>query len=132
MGQPENIHREFTLLRRSVGMGMALTGLFLLLPGILVSPMQTAQEPGLIQPIPSAPSSQMTGTPTKLTSFLTDDSSDVSCTFSFSHRWEEAPDSGLLFQRKSFATLIFPGFSSQRILEQEGTLEMTCFPPSFY
>lgn len=60
MGQPENIHREFTLLRRSVGMGMALTGLFLLLPGILVSPMQTAQEPGLIQPIPSAPSSQMT------------------------------------------------------------------------
>ena len=97
-----------------------------LVPGIIRSEAILPQLPV------AAPSSQMTGTPTKLTSFLTDDSSDVSCTFSFSHRWEEAPDSGLLFQRKSFATLIFPGFSSQRILEQEGTLEMTCFPPSFY
>lgn len=42
----------------------------------------------------AAPSSQMTGTPTKLTLFLTGDSSDVSCTFFFSHRWEEVPDSG--------------------------------------
>lgn len=58
MGQTANIHRELTLLRRSMGMGMALTVLFLLLPGILVSPMETAEETQIIQPIPSAPTAQ--------------------------------------------------------------------------
>lgn len=54
MGQTANFHRELTLLRRSVGMGMALTALFLLLPGMLVSPMEPAEEAQTIQPIPSA------------------------------------------------------------------------------
>ena len=54
MGQTVNFHRELTLLRRSVGMGMALTVLFLLLPGMLVSPMEPAEEAQTIQPIPSA------------------------------------------------------------------------------
>ena len=60
MGQTANLHRELTLLRRSAGMGMALTVLFLLLPGMLISPMEPAEETQTIQPISAAPSAQQT------------------------------------------------------------------------
>ena len=44
MGQTTNFHRELTLFRRSVGMGMVLTALLLLLPVVLVSPMEIGEE----------------------------------------------------------------------------------------
>lgn len=56
MGQTRDFHRELTLLRRSAGMGMVLTVLLLLLPGVLVSPMESPAETQTIQPIPSVPS----------------------------------------------------------------------------
>ena len=54
-GQPTDIQNGLTLLRRTTGMGLALTAILLLLPGVLVSQMEPSEEIQMIQPIVSAP-----------------------------------------------------------------------------
>lgn len=54
-GQTTDIPSGLTLLRRTAGMGMALTVIMFLMPGLLVSPMGTSIEAQTIEPIPSAP-----------------------------------------------------------------------------
>ncbi len=54
-GQPTDIQNGLSLLRRTTGMGLALTAILLLLPGILVSQMESTEKTQMIQPILSAP-----------------------------------------------------------------------------